>query len=152
MKYILTTYTISEGLYANGYYQMSDENAETVLSWYNDFSNNDKDYWISDDVTLTIENFELVEVEEDSECLTFINKYGNPNNILEHIYELDCIFGSEKHDSTDTDDSDLYTGTETIQQLISAHVKGENDKVQSLLNNGKLDHNDDIINKIISKS
>lgn len=151
MRHILTTYTISEGLYANGYYQMNDENADIVISWYNDFIADNKDYWISDDVTLTSDNFDLDEVEEDIECLAFINKYGNPNNILEHIDELECIFGVKRSVSTDTEDSELYTGTETVQQLITAHVKGDRNKVQRLLTDENLDHDDDIVNKISSK-
>lgn len=152
MKHVLTTYTISEGIYCNGYYSLNDEDFDTLYQWYNSFIETNEDYWISDNITINPSNFDLGEVEEDAGCMFFIEKYGNPCNILEHVDELKSIFDSTYNklrcESTDTEDSDLYTGTETVQRLIQAHVNGNHDEVQLLLNDENLDRTDDIVVKI----
>lgn len=155
MKHILTTFMISDGIYCNGYYELNDTDYDILMTWYNSFVELNESYWISDNISITPSNFDVNEVETNDECMIFVEKYGNPCNILEQVDEISSIFEityiNVRTDSTDTDDSDLYTGTETVQRLIQAHVKGNHDEVQLLLKDERLNHDDDIVSKISSQ-
>jgi len=150
-RYILTTYNMTDTITVNGYYTLSNDNMNQVTDWFNNFT---ESYFISDIITLTNDNFNMVEVQYDVNVEKFIAKYGNPCNILEHIDDLSDIFdsaGRERLLSIETDDSDLYTGTEDVSRLINAHMKGDEDTVKMLLSEKEFDDSDDIVNKIISQ-
>ena len=88
MRHVLTTFTISEGIYCNGYYSLSNEDFDMLIMWYDSFIELNESYWISDNISITPTTFDIGEVEEDVGCMIFIEKYGNPCNILEHIDEI----------------------------------------------------------------
>lgn len=142
---------MTDTITVNGYYTLSNDNMNQVTDWFNNFT---ESYFISDIITLTNDNFNMVEVQYDVNVEKFIAKYGNPCNILEHIDDLSDIFdsaGRERLLSIETDDSDLYTGTEDVSRLINAHMKGDENAVKMLLSEKEFDDSDDIVNKIISQ-
>ena len=108
-------------------------------------------YYITDTITLTLDNFSIVEVEYDIGCEKFIEKYGNPCNILEHIDDLFNVFNIIELDIS-SDDSDLYTGTEDVSRLIKAHMVGDKNTIKTLLLEKDFDDTDDIVNKIIENN
>jgi hypothetical protein len=149
-RYILTTYNITDTIIVNGYYTFNDIQMQYVDDWFNDFT---ESYYIDDSITITPTNFTISEIEYDINCENFINKYGNPCNILEHIDDLSDVFDNTYERirtlSVDTEDSDLYTGTEDVSRLINAHLSGNHEEIQSLLTEKEFDEDDDIVKKII---
>ena len=98
-------------------------------------------------ITPSDSNFSIVE--------DFIQTFGSPWEILEQIDGLEQMFESENElelKSNSSSDSDLYTQTETIGQIISAHIDGNIQKVKELLgstNVSKID--DEVISNIKKK-
>lgn len=146
MNYILTTFRLTDTIIINGYYKFNTQQYEQLMSWYNNFTSE----CISNTIILTEHNFDIVTVEYNEYCEKFIEIYGNPCNILEHIDELSDIFDKQSYTmvNIDSDDSDLYTDTANVADLIDAHVNGRHEEVQSLLLTKEFDNNDDIIKKI----
>lgn len=153
MNHILTTFYLSDTIVISGYYILDDDQHRIVKNWYYNWVNSFQNYIISDTIILTDNNFSIEDVDCDDKCEYFIRKYGNTCNILEHIEELESVFDSNnniKYDSVnaESDDSDLYTDTTNVSNLIEAHISGRHDEVQMLLSKTHFDENDDIINKI----
>lgn len=147
-RYILTTYNITDTITVNGYYTFTNIQINIVLDWFDKFT---ESYYITDTITLTLDNFSIVEVEYDIGCEKFIEKYGNPCNILEHIDDLFNVFNIIELDIS-SDDSDLYTGTEDVSRLIKAHMVGDKNTIKTLLLEKDFDDTDDIVNKIIENN
>jgi hypothetical protein len=94
----------------------------------------------------------------------FIEEFGRPFDLLEQIEDLEQIFTQELNtnsyidldtssDTSSNASSDLYTQTETIGDIISAHIAGNKDKVIELLvspNAYKID-DDEIISNLKKK-
>lgn len=83
----------------------------------------------------------------------FLETFGRPFDLLEQIDGLDGIcFDSNELDDLDnrSDDSELYNDTETINNIISAHIEGNETKVKELLENTNI-LDDDIITNIKNK-
>lgn len=80
----------------------------------------------------------------------FINNCGKPFDIIEQIEELDLIFNNDLHISESDTDSDLYTQTDNINNIISAHIQGDEQKVKMLLEMTDCE-NDDVIETIRNK-
>ena len=148
MNYILTTFRLTDTININGYYKLNEFQYEQVMSWYNNFTTE----YIDNNIVLTEDNFDIICVDYDENCEKFIEKYGNPCNILEHIDVLNDVFSKQSYTiinpDCNSDDSDLYTDTENVTILIDAHVNGRREEVETLLSNRDFDSNDDIIKKI----
>lgn len=86
----------------------------------------------------------------------FVKEFGKPFDLLEQIEELEQIVNKELYSNSETNsdtDSDLYTQTETIGDIISAHISGDTNRVIQLLgssNASGLD-DDEIISNIKKK-
>jgi len=86
----------------------------------------------------------------------FLEIFGRPFDLLEQIDELDAICFSSNircDNSINSDDSELYNDTETISNIISAHMEGNETKVRELLETNKNTNIacDDIISNIKNK-
>jgi hypothetical protein len=151
-RYILTVYNISDTITINGYYIFTDTQCQEILDWYEDFT---ESIFVVDNITITPDNFSIMEIEYDFNCEKFIEKYGNPCNILEHIDEISHIMDSDyarlRNGDLDDEDLDLCIETENFNKLINAHLSENYEEVQRLILEKDYDEDDDIIKKIIKK-
>lgn len=145
MKFILTTYRITDTLHSYGYYNLSDSNYEKLMKWYDEYIESNEEYYINEQLHLSLDNFTVSVIDDNEQFQEFLNKYGNPCNILEQIDDLD-FFDEEIKNDSDSEDSMLYT--ETVNRLITAYIDENKDEVENILNNNEFDEEDDIINKI----
>ena len=135
------------------YYEFNINQLDIFESWYNTFD----DYYIND-MLITRDNiiYKLIESKEDMILISnFLKNFDNPFNLLEQIDELDEIFMEIDININETNDneslsSDSNNETETINEVINAHITGDIKKVKEILLTLN-DCDDDVINDIKKK-
>lgn len=130
------------------YYEFNIIQLDIFESWYNTFD----EYYIND-MLITRENiiYKLIETKEDMDLISkFLNIFDNPFNLLEQIDDLDEIFVINDNNSISDNDSDHCSETESISQVINAHINGDVNKVKEMLLTLN-ECNDDIVNDIKKK-
>lgn len=101
--------------------------------------------------------YKILSQDEDQYFVlkNFIESFGTPWELLEQIDGLEQMFTNnvDQINNSDSDtDSDLYTQTETIGQIISAHINGDISKVKELLgSSGQTCLDDEVISNIKNK-
>jgi len=161
-KFILEIELNSEYGWIKTYYYFDLEELEIFETWYNDFSSLILDYGLELNKTNFI--YKIIKCSDDLfyTALNFLESFGRPFDLLEQIDGLEniCLCPSEQKDDnsvnsnhTGTDDSDLFNDTETINNIISAHIEGNTSKVKELLEFSKSSNviNDDIISNLKNK-
>ena len=140
------------------YYYINLEALEVFEQWYLEL-----DCLLLDTgIELSKENLKYKIITQDSNddfilLKDFINTFGTPWELLEQIDDLEKMFetnypNSSSNPNLDSDtDSDLYTETETIGQIISAHINGDASKVKELLNSSNASNLDDEVISNIKK-
>jgi hypothetical protein len=131
------------------YYLMDQEQLEYFENWFNelDMIILDSSLIISKD---TIKYNIIQETDEKfHDVNNFINSCGRPFELLEQIDEFNDLFNNID-DANSTESSDIYQETETINNIIDAHIKGDITKVKNLLKNME-NCDDDIITNIKKK-
>ncbi len=83
----------------------------------------------------------------------FLEAFGRPFDLLEQIDGLEDICLKSESVSVNSDNSELYNDTETINNIISAHMEGNKEKVKELLETSKNTNiaDDDVIFNIKNK-
>ena len=132
------------------YYILTLDELEIFKQWYLDL-----DYILLDSgIELTQLNLKYnIFSQSDNEfqiLREFIETFGTPWELLEQIDELEQLFELDfpkfynSNSNSDSDlDSELYTQTETIGQIISAHIDGNVTKVKELLDSNNIYKIDD---------
>jgi len=146
------------------FYLLNESSIDIFINWYDQLDN------IILDTGLEISkiNLQYTIIESLDTKFEIVNKFieefGKPFDLLEQIEDLEQIFTQELNTnsyidldtSSDTNSNaslDLYTQTETIGDIISAHIAGNKDKVIELLvspNAYKID-DDEIISNLKKK-
>jgi len=155
-KFILEIELNTQYGWIKTYYQFDLEELEIFETWYLEFDSMLLDSGLELNKTNFI--YKIIKYSEDSfyTALNFLESFGRPFDLLEQIDELNEIcFSSDAKDiaSIQSDDSELYNDTETINNIISAHIEGNTTKVKELLEFSKGSNvaNDDIISNIKNK-
>jgi len=128
------------------YYEFNIEQLDIFEFWYNTFD----EYYI-DNLLISRDTiqYKLIETQDDMNFLsTFLKLFDKPFEILEQIDDLCNIFDTRDNISNNSDNS-LIEETECINDLISAHLNGDEENVKRLLLNINTD--DDIVNDIRKK-
>lgn len=128
------------------YYEFNIEQLDIFEFWYNTFD----EYYI-DNLLISRDTiqYKLIETQDDMNFLSnFLKLFDKPFEILEQIDDLCNIFDTRDNISNNSDNS-LIDETECINDLISAHLNGDEENVKRLLLNINTD--DDIVNDIRKK-
>ena len=128
------------------YYEFNIEQLDIFEFWYNTFD----EYYI-DNLLISRDTiqYKLIETQDDMNFLsTFLKLFDKPFEILEQIDDLCNIFDTRDNISNNSDNS-LIEETECINDLISAHLNGDEENVKRLLLNIRTD--DEIVNDIRKK-
>jgi len=128
------------------YYEFNIEQLDIFEFWYNTFD----EYYI-DNLLISRDTiqYKLIETQDNMNFLSnFLKLFDNPFEILEQIDDLSNIFDTRDNISNNSDNS-LIEETECINDLISAHLNGDDENVKRLLLNINTD--DDIVNDIRKK-
>ena len=128
------------------YYEFNIEQLDIFEQWYNTF---DIFFYNSLEISRDLLIYKLIETKEEIELAKkFIDTFGRPFEILEEIDDLNEIFNINDSYS-DKSDNSCYEETETINDIIKAHISGDTIKVKNLLNKTNID--DDIVNDLKKK-
>ena len=128
------------------YYEFNINELDIFEEWYNTF---DVFFYNNIEISRDLLFYKLIENKEDIELAKkFIDTFGRPFDILEEIDELNELFNCNDSYS-DKSDNDVYEETETINDIIKAHINGDTIKVKTLLNKTNID--DDIVNDLKKK-
>ncbi len=128
------------------YYEFNINELDIFEEWYNTF---DVFFYNNIEISRDLLFYKLIENKDDIELAKkFIDTFGRPFDILEEIDELNELFNCNDSYS-DKSDNDLYEETETINDIIKAHINGDTIKVKTLLNKTNID--DDIVNDLKKK-
>lgn len=128
------------------YYEFNIEQLDIFEQWYNTF---DIFFYNNLEISRDLLIYKLIETKEENELAKhFIDTFGRPFEILEEIDDLNEIFNINDSYS-DKSDNSCYEETETINDIIKAHISGDTNKVKNLLNKTNID--DDIINDLKKK-
>jgi len=146
------------------FYLLNESSIDIFIDWYDQLDNIILDTGL--EISKTNLQYTIIEfLDTKFEIIDkFVKEFGKPFDLLEQIEDLEQIFTQELNTNLDTDSdtnldtdsdasSDLYTQTETIGDIISAHMEGNKDKVIQLLgssNASKIDY-DEIITNIKKK-
>ena len=128
------------------YYEFNIEQLDIFEYWYNTFD----EYYI-DNMLISRETiqYKLIETLDEINFLSnFIKLFDKPFDLLEKIDDLIDIFDIKDNISNKSDNS-LIEETESINNLIMAHLNGDETIVKRLLLTIKSD--DDIVNDIKKK-
>jgi hypothetical protein len=157
-KFILEIELNTQYGWIKTYYQFDLEELEIFETWYSDFSSLILDSGLELDKTNFI--YKIIKCSDDSfyTASNFLETFGRSFDLLEQIDGLeDICFVESKDDnsinSSQSNDSELFNDTETINNIISAHFEGNTSKVKELLEFSKSSNviNDDIISNIKNK-
>jgi hypothetical protein len=156
-KFILEIELTSQYGWIKTYYYFDLEELEIFETWYNDFSSLILDSGLELNKTNFI--YKIIKCTDDSfyTAVNFLETFGKPFDLLEQIDGLEsiCLCPSRQEDTSSerSNDSELYNDTETISNIISAHIEGNSIKVKELLEFSKGSNviNDDIISNIKNK-
>ena len=128
------------------YYEFNIEQLDIFEQWYNTF---DIFFYNSLEISRDLLIYKLIETKEEINLAKkFIDTFGRPFEILEEIDDLNEIFNINDSYS-DKSDNSCYEETETINDIIKAHISGDTIKVKNLLNKTNID--DDIVNDLKKK-
>jgi len=128
------------------YYEFNIEQLDIFEQWYNTF---DIFFYNSLEISRDLLIYKLIETKEEIDLAKkFIDTFGRPFEILEEIDDLNEIFNINDSYS-DKSDNSCYEETETINDIIKAHISGDTIKVKNLLNKTTID--DDIVNDLKKK-
>ena len=128
------------------YYEFNIEQLDIFEQWYNTF---DIFFYNSLEISRDLLIYKLIETKEEIDLAKkFIDTFGRPFEILEEIDDLNEIFNINDSYS-DKSDNSCYEETETINDIIKAHISGDTIKVKNLLNKTNID--DDIVNDLKKK-
>jgi hypothetical protein len=128
------------------YYEFNIEQLDIFEQWYNTF---DIFFYNSFEISRDLLIYKLIETKEEIDLAKkFIDTFGRPFEILEEIDDLNEIFNINDSYS-DKSDNSCYEETETINDIIKAHISGDTIKVKNLLNKTNID--DDIVNDLKKK-
>ena len=128
------------------YYEFNIEQLDIFEQWYNTF---DIFFYNNLEISRDLLIYKLIETKEEIELAKkFIDTFGRPFEILEEIDDLNEIFNINDSYS-DKSDNSCYEETETINDIIKAHISGDTIKVKNLLNKTNID--DDIVNDLKKK-
>jgi hypothetical protein len=134
------------------FYLLNESLIDIFIDWYDQLDNIILDTGL--EISKTNLQYTIIEsLDIKFEIINkFIEEFGKPFDLLEQIEDLEQMFIEEFDTNSDTN-SDLYTQTETIGDIISAHIAGDKDKVLQLLvspNASKI-YDDEIIINIKKK-
>lgn len=158
-KFILEIELNTQYGWIKTFYHFDLEDLETFESWVCEL----EDGCVILDSGLEISNqtlkYKIIKSSDDSYDLAsdFLETFGRPFDLLEQIDGFDWFDGigsdAKSTHSTQSDDSELYNDTETISNIISAHMEGNEARVKELLETSKNTNiaNDDIISNIKNK-
>jgi hypothetical protein len=128
------------------YYEFNINQLDIFEEWYNTF---DIFFYNNLEISRDLLIYKLIETKEEIDLAKqFIDTFGRPFEILEEIDDLNEIFNINDSYS-DKSDNSCYEETETINDIIKAHINGDTNKVKNLLNKTNID--DDIINDLKKK-
>jgi hypothetical protein len=128
------------------YYEFNTEQLDIFEEWYNSF---DITFYNELEISRDLLQYKLVETKEESELAKkFIDTFGRSFEILEEIDELNDIFNNSIISDSSSEHS-FYAETETINDIIKAHIDGDLVKVKTLLDQTNID--DDIVNDLKKK-
>jgi hypothetical protein len=142
------------------FYLLNESSIDIFIDWYDQLDNIILDTGL--EISKTNLQYTIIEsLDTKFEIIDkFVKEFGKPFDLLEQIEDLEQIFTQELNTNLDTNSdtssnasSDLYTQTETIGDIISAHIAGNKDKVIELLgssNASKID-DDEIISNLKKK-
>ncbi len=140
------------------YYQFDLEELEIFESWVSSLESIILDSGL--EINNTNLKYQIIKSTDNTfDTLTdFLETFGRPFDLLEQINELEDICfnthnSKDNNSDTNSDDSELYNDTETINNIISAHIQGNVSKVKELLETSKNTNidDDDIISNIKNK-
>ena len=115
------------------FYLVDIDSLEVFEQWYSQLDNIILDTGL--EISKQTLQYKLIKPSDEQYFinLQFIELNGKPFEFLEQIEDLNLMFDKEIiHVDSDTD-SELYTQTETISNIISAHINGDIEKVKELL-------------------
>ena len=122
------------------YYEFNINELDIFEQWYNTF---DIAFYNGLEISRDLLIYKLIETKEEIDLAKkFIDTFGRPFEILEEIDELNELFNTNDSYSEKSDNS-CYEETETINDIIKAHINGDTTKVKDLLKKTNID--DDII-------
>jgi hypothetical protein len=128
------------------YYEFNINELDIFEQWYNTF---DIFFYNDLEISRDLLIYKLIETKEEIELAKkFIDTFGRPFEILEEIDDLNEIFNINDSYS-DKSENSCYEETETINDIIKAHMSGDTIKVKNLLNKTNID--DDIVNDLKKK-
>lgn len=128
------------------YYEFNIEQLDIFECWYNTFD----EYYI-DNMLISRETiqYKLIETLDEINFLSnFLKLFDKPFDLLEKIDDLIDIFDTRDNISNNSDNS-LMEETESINNLIIAHLNGDELNVKRLLLTIKSD--DEVVNDIKKK-
>lgn len=139
------------------FYLLDLESLDIFTQWYEDL-----DYLILDsglEISKTNLQYQVIDTSNQNFIIIdqFIKTFSRPYDLLEQIEELERIINKncveENYNSESDTDSELYTQTEAIGDIISAHISGDTDRVIQLLgsSNAANLNDDEIISNIKKK-
>ena len=128
------------------YYEFNINQLDIFEEWYNTF---DVFFYNNIEISRDLLIYKLIETKNEIELAKqFIDIFGRPFEILEEIDELNELFNINDSYS-DKSDNSCYEETETINDIIKAHISGDIDKVKNLLKKTNIE--DDIVNDLKKK-
>lgn len=139
------------------FYLLDLESLDIFTQWYENL-----DYLILDsglEISKTNLQYQVIDTSNQNFIIIdqFIKTFSRPYDLLEQIEELEQIVNNncveENYNSESDTDSELYTQTEAIGDIISAHISGDTDRVIQLLgsSNAANLNDDEIISNIKKK-
>lgn len=134
------------------YYEFDINQLDMFETWYNTFD----DFYINNIIiSRDFITYKLLETKEDMDIAKiFLKMFDRPFDLLEQIEDLNDIFdqfSEEERASTWSNNSNdsVSKDTETINDLINAHISGNLEQVQEILSTTLIQ--DDIINDLKKK-
>ena len=134
------------------YYEFDINQLDMFETWYNTFD----DFYINNIIiSRDLITYKLLETKEDMNIAKmFLKMFNRPFDLLEQIEDLNDIFdqfSEEERASTWSNNSNdsVSKDTETINDLINAHISGNSEQVQEILSTTLIQ--DDIINDLKKK-
>jgi hypothetical protein len=138
--------SLSHLSYITTYYEFDDTQLQLFKLWFENVNDIDM---ITDFITKDSMSVEYVGSDSEKNVVrAFLSTFGNSFDLLENVSELDSLFASPFDDVIDKHEFDA---TDTINDVIEAHNKGDSRKVTKLLKHMDYEINDDVIATIRKK-
>jgi hypothetical protein len=137
------------------FYLLTQSSIDIFVNWYDQLNQVILDNGL--EISPLNLQYNLIESTDPKFVLAdnFIKEFGRPFDLLEQIEELSDLeqqvdLNLDTNSCSSDTDSELYTQTEAIGDIISAHVSGNTDRVIQLLGSTNID-DDEIITNIKKK-